>query len=322
MSALKLSLVILFLSNSIPAYACGFGSPIAGGQCRGIITGATTSFTLPSDWTSANSIEAIGGGGGDTNFHDAGGGGGAAAGIQNLTDAPGTVETVQVGAADTAAGASATKTQFKNSSTLVADFGREATTGNVAGAGGIVANSVGAWYRFAGGNGSSTKGGGGGGSAGPNGAGANGGAGGTFFICDTGGGGGGANAGFVGGAGSGADPNLVGGTGGNGRLNTGGGCGGHEDSTAPCNGTPGTGGGGGGDGDSCQNGAYGAMDSGPWGASYGPTGGQGGPGINNTNMAGYGGGGSGNGGLGAPGLIVITYTPNVSNQQSVLFRPF
>jgi len=63
-------------------WACGFGSPIAGGMCRGYLTSGTT-WTVPSDWNnSSNTIECIGGGaagdkGNDTPGIGAGGGGGA-----------------------------------------------------------------------------------------------------------------------------------------------------------------------------------------------------------------------------------------------------
>src|SRR6266849_6804920 len=63
------------------AVSCGFGSAIAGGRCQGFITDtAQTTWTVPSDWTASNTIEAIGGSGqgadGAGSNHGGGGSGG------------------------------------------------------------------------------------------------------------------------------------------------------------------------------------------------------------------------------------------------------
>src|SRR5579872_2984057 len=77
----------IFGIGARPAHACGFGSSIAGGQCRGFLTVGTTIFTVPADWNSAsNTIELIGGGsnGGISGGNGGvGGGGGAYSKITN-----------------------------------------------------------------------------------------------------------------------------------------------------------------------------------------------------------------------------------------------
>lgn len=273
-------------------------------------------FTLPGDWTPLrNTVEAIGEGGcganGGAGRTSGGGGAGAYAIISNLADAASTVENIQVGA-----GCTATTTQFKDGSTLVADYGR-AGVSNGGGAGGLVANSIGATARFAGGSGGSGSGsngggGGGGGAAGPLGAGGSGGGNSSHFA---GGGGGGNGNGSAGGA-SGAS---VGGAGGNNAGGTGGGPGGANGA-----GTSGTLGGGGGAGGSAGgNGGNGSTGI-EWDATHGSGGGGGGGGLNfsgnfnggNGGSCGGGGGGSGGGngsgtgGSGGGGCIVITYWPN------------
>ena len=88
----------LFLFVASPVYAaCGAGSSIGGGQCRVFLTSASSSpFVLPADWTSTNTIEAIGEGGNGrsgTSAASAGGGGaGAYCKISNLSDAANTLE--------------------------------------------------------------------------------------------------------------------------------------------------------------------------------------------------------------------------------------
>ncbi len=147
-------------------------------------THATSSpQNLPSDWNSTtNTVDAIGeGGNGAKNATTlrggAGGGGGAWQQISNYGGAAGASTTFTIGG-----GGSSTKTQFNSSSTLVADFGTNAS--NVThGAGGLVANCFPTTGGNAGGSGvdGSTSnfisGGGGGGAAGPTGAGKNGAAG-------------------------------------------------------------------------------------------------------------------------------------------------
>lgn len=281
----------------------------------------TTTWTVPTNWNSLNNtVEAIGSG---ANGLDellsgsqggTGGGGGAYAKISNLALTGGAVISVQVGA-----GNSTLVTRFKDSSTLVADYGRRGTGYNLPGAGGLAANSVGT-VKFSGGSGGAQgrdAGSGGGGSAGPNGPGANGGIAASTSIYG-GSGGGGANNGS---AGSDSSANN-GGVGGNGVGGTGGGTGG---SPGGGNGSNGGGGGGAYDVSTDRAGGSGGSDT-AFDATHG-CGGGGGGGTgkgaavhgNGGAAGGYGGGGGGAGyknssggavgGAGAPGLIVITYTP-------------
>lgn len=306
-----------------------------------------SSWTVPSDWNnSANTIECIGGGGGGGRFNQAsglwgggGGGGGGYAAISNQTYTSGASITYTIGSAGSGAATSgASGGNGGDTSILLNDnvtIGCLAKGGVGGGAGpgsagGSVASETGT-TKFSGGAGGSGNvgtnygaGGGGGGAGGPNGNGQNGGsnASGNWGA----GGGGGANNGSVGANGSG----VTGGVGGNGRGGTGGG------SAGGGNATSGTGGGGGGGNGgstipatSPTNGGNGAQDTiSGWvqtsnGATAGPSGGGGGGGsfLSSAGVGGssvgYGGGGgggggasaSGNGGSGAPGIIVITYTP-------------
>src|SRR5271170_4975440 len=71
------------------AYACGFGSSIAGGQCRGYLTSTTTtSWTVPSDWNAAsNTIECVGpGGNGGADTYEEGTAGGQGGGYGEVTN--------------------------------------------------------------------------------------------------------------------------------------------------------------------------------------------------------------------------------------------
>ena len=83
----------------------GGGSPscdaaftdIGGGQCRLFVTSlAATTFSVPSNWTSTNTIETIGGGGGGSNY-PTGGGGGAYSASSNITLTPGATVGLKVG---------------------------------------------------------------------------------------------------------------------------------------------------------------------------------------------------------------------------------
>ena len=58
--AAAFALALLLIGGEVSA--CGFGSPISGGQCQGFLTSGT-SWTVPSDWSGVNKVEAIGGGG-------------------------------------------------------------------------------------------------------------------------------------------------------------------------------------------------------------------------------------------------------------------
>ena len=154
----------------------------------------TTSWTVPSDWNnSANTIEAIGEGGNGQpvsggNYGYAGGGGAYSA-IGNLTLTVGASIAVRIGS-----GGQGVTTQFKDGSTLVADYGRSGSAGG-RGVGGATANCVGT-TKYAGGmSGDSyvAAGAGGGGAGGPSGPGGAGGTSGAGYAGHAGGGGGGAN---------------------------------------------------------------------------------------------------------------------------------
>ncbi len=302
------------------------------------LTSGTSSWTVPADWNSANNkIEAIGAGGSSVGTSGVyGGGGGAYAKITNLALTPGAVIPVQIGA-----GGGAVTTQFRDSSTLVADYGRNGTA-SINGAGGTVANSVGS-VKYKGGDAGSwvSDAPGGGGAAGPNGAGGNGGSSVSSGGWGASGGGGGADGGATGGspAAAGSWPQTVGpvsGAGGNGGGGSGGGAaapgGGGTSETAVSNGsngTAGTGGGGSGGGSGYNGGGSWVAGRGGNGASdtafdstHGAGGGGGGSGARATasgNGGNYGGGAGafwgsagGSGGTGGAGLIVITYTPVLS----------
>ncbi len=100
--------IILALVASVPSVTfgitCGFGQDIGGGQCRGYLTSGS-SWTVPADWSSANNtIDAIGGGGGMSgggmggiSAGGMGGGGGAFARKANLALVPGSVVSYGVG---------------------------------------------------------------------------------------------------------------------------------------------------------------------------------------------------------------------------------
>ncbi len=306
------------------ALACGFGVPV-GGQCRGYLT-AGSSFTVPSDWTSTNTIEVIGGGGGGQNASapspwGGAGGGGAYSRITNFSLTAGATVNYSVGSGGAASiagvnvGTAGGDTWFNGAglfSASVSAQGGQIGNSNVSaqgGAGGAAANGTGG-FKYSGGSGApasqSVNSGGGGGAAGPGGNGGNGGLGfNTTGLGGGGGGGGGGNSAVGGGGG-----NFNGATGGAaGAGGAGGGGAGGAGATynasgstaaAGANGTNwdsshGAGGGGGGGAGGPFNAAYGAN-----GGLYGAGGGAGGARNNNyTTWAGN----------GAPGLIVITYTP-------------
>ncbi len=300
-----------------------------------IISG--TSWTVPTDWNSAdNSIETIGaGGGGQTataSYAGSGGGGGAYSKITNIPLTGGTAIPVQIGTGGSA-GATGGSTWFNGAALAASSVGSAGGVGgadNSGGLGGAAASGVGA-TKFSGGNGAAVGGinpyggGGGGGAGGPNG---NGGAGGSpNNITTSGAGGGGGNGnGAAGNDGDGSAGN--GGSGGNGNGGVGGGAG--DTGSGAGNGSSGTGGGGGG-------GKYFTSDIGGNGATgsefdgiHGSGGGGGGGGGRNGALAGnggtgasYGGGGGGGGypqigtawgagGAGGDGVIVVTYTPAAS----------
>ncbi len=306
-----------------------------------------TSWTVPSDWNSANNtIEVIGGGAGGSGAYagigsGSGGGGGGYSKSVNVTLTPGATSTIAIGTGGGQAAAGG-DTFFCNSTTNCASILGTAVVvgakggasglaggGGAGGSGGQAASGIGS-TKFTGGSGgsgstnNSAGGGGGGGAAGLNGVGKNGGAGyaGQNFGAA---GGGGANNGT-----SGSDPlSSAGAVGGNGNGGSGGGAGGGVDA----NGTNGTNGGGGGGAGFCSsgftcNGGIGGSDTG-FDSTHGSGGGGGGAGSRSGSFIGgsggtgglYGGGGAGTArgtggggfdGSGAAGVIVIAYTPLVS----------
>lgn len=302
-------------------------SAVETGALRTIFFTASTSWSVPADARRTGVIiELIGGGGGGANGGGGGGGGGAyAKASYNLRLIP--TLFINVGAAGIAGGAHGGDTWFSRLSIVapvsvaegaLAQGGRSATS-TTGGAGGATGASIGTTLRAGGagggGGGATNGGGGGGGAAGPDAAGANGGANGAR---DGGAGGGGTNGGAAGNTGTAA----TGGAGGNNRFATGGGASG---------GGAGTNGGGGGGG----NGPSGAGGNGSQQAFWtqtsdaaiaGPGAGGGAGAGNGTgaaaraggNPGSYGGGGGGGGASsagagagrnGAPGIIVVTYTP-------------
>ncbi|MBX9765601.1 hypothetical protein K2X83_03095 [Patescibacteria group bacterium] len=163
---LALVLIFSFLPQSVSAATVIF------------LTGGT-SFTIPSDWTTTNSIECIGSGGdgrlGSATQARGGGGGGAYAGVFNLSLSG------SISYAIAAGGTFSTGTYFNGVSSTSASVscqsGKNAAVLN-GGAGGTTAGSIGT-IKYAGGNGEggstgcsgSLEGGGGGGAGGPFGAG-------------------------------------------------------------------------------------------------------------------------------------------------------
>ena len=270
-----------------------------------------SSWTVPVDWSSTNTIECLGSGGiGTSNgTYGGGGGGGAYAKISGFSATPGSSIPYQVGT-----GGGSLPTYFNSTSTVLADYGRSSIGSVTGGSGGLAANSVGT-VVYSGGNGGSTSGGavagaGGGGSAGPSGAGKNGGN--VTNSSYSGAGGGGANGGSSTAGGNGTA--TTSGAGGAGTGGTGGGTG--VTSGAGNNGTLGGGGSG---GQYNYTGGNGGADT-TW-TTKGCGGGGGGTGGNANLVSGaganYGGGGGGEGvndsglqSVGGNGLIVITYTPN------------
>ncbi|HEX2859644.1 MAG TPA: SPRY domain-containing protein [Alphaproteobacteria bacterium] len=298
------------------------------------LTGGT-SWRVPLDWNStSNTIEVIGGGGGASSGSsvNGGGGGGGYSKISNLALVPTTTVQTQVGsggAASTAGG----DTWFNGTSVAASSVGAKGGSGGsggTGGAGGASGSGTGTtkYSGGAGGNGQSPAtgtqaGGGGGGAAGPYG---NGGAGGSNagvnYRGPGGGGGGGGEAGQlgpsnnttsgVGGRGANAS-GLVNGTGGIVAVNNT-----HGGYGYSLFGSSGGGGGGGGNPAGASRGGNGGNGQefdplhGSGGGGGSQQGGSSGYSAGNGGLYGGGGGGSSNSstaGVGAPGLIVITYTP-------------
>ena len=301
-----------------------------------ISTTGLSTFTIPADFVSLVSVEAIGNGAGgfgpSTPPYGGGSGGAYAKSDAILGMVAGGTAYIQVG--------SPTYFKYGGASNVpptsvaygvLADYGREPAAIYVGGIGGQAYNSIGT-VVISGGNGGSTNAsyasGGGGGAGGPSGIGANGG---SLTSVNTGGGGGGANGGSAGTQGSGG--NGPGGQGGNGPGGLGGGGAGANWTlaTLAVNGTAGTGGGGGGGVANASpinyiygaNGGTGSIwqaTSNGVGQQIGPGGGGGGVGGGNTTgIQGGGGGFPGGGGGGSAGssgsrsaagagVIIFTYS--------------
>lgn len=300
------------------------GDRVEAAQVRIYLTNtAATTWTVPSDWNSANNtIEVIGGGSGGGG---GGGGGGAYSKITNATLTAGGSVTIQVGDGG-ASGVSGEDTYLCNSTSNCASIGGSAVIVGAKGgsivSGGDSASGVGT-VKYGGGNAGTNStfsggAGGGGGAAGTLGAG---GAGGSADdgSGNGGAGGGGANTGSAGQNNTG----LNGTNGGTNRNSTGAGSGGGWNGGGlPTAGTDG--GGGGGVGYISSGQAAGAGGAGTeWDVNYGSGGGGGGDasGAAGGGAGGlYGGGGGGDkgngGGAGAQGIIVITYYP-----KTILSKP-
>jgi hypothetical protein len=283
---------------------------------------STGSYTIPSDFVTLVSVEAIGAGAGGkpstSGIGGEGGGGGAYASSNAVTGitASGTVYvSTGIGGTSGVAGGDTWFNAASNAAPTLTTQGALAKGGaigaaNVGGLGGSAAASVGTTKNSGGNGGASVAGafGGGGGAAGPSGVGAAGGS--ATSVNGGGGGGGGSNGGSVGSNGT-----TVGGNGGNGLGGTGAGAGGNNANGSP--GTAGTGAGGGGGQGSTFIGGNGATGS-VWtqtsdSATAGPGGGGGGTwyfGTTGGNGGLYGGGGGGavTGGTGGGGIIVLTYS--------------
>jgi len=318
------------------------------------LTAASVSpWAVPYDWSDTNTIAVIGpGGDGDTGgtAGNGGGSGGAYSYITNLAGLKPGMSTANFNVG--AAGAS--DTWFSSSTAasgtvcdaatqdVCADAGTTATAAAGA-ASSTVANNVPLNRGYAGGAGGTGStngdtGGGGGGAGGPSGIGKGGGGGVAAASPAAGGGGGGADNGGYGVKGGGQN-----GAGGNGGDNNAAGGHGNGATNSPnAVSTVGTLGGGGGGGAGTTTvayrpGAQGGNGQVLWtetsgGATAGPGGGGGGAGsvssgsgsANGANGGNYGAGGGGGelaAGLGAPGIIVITYTPNypILTQRDYIF---
>jgi hypothetical protein len=279
---LLLSLVFPFAQTH--AITCGFGSDIGGGVCRGYLTttGAGT-FTVPSDWNSANNtIETIGGGGsGGINTRNGGGGGGYSK-ISNLPLTPGASIDYSVGVGgtgETSDGVNGQDTWFNGASLAASSVGSKAGLGGGDGEVGLGGEQVG----NTGGVGTVKN---------------KGGTGGLALVANSGAGGG--AAGLNGDGNSGGNEGGNGGTGDAGNTTPGGSAG--APPTAGTNGTQwdGTHGSGSGGGPSTSTSFVGGA-----GGSYGAGGGG-----TNRNAANA-------GGDGFQGLIAITYTPAAASSNFI-----
>jgi hypothetical protein len=317
------------INNGVGSLPTSPGTPIS----TAFTAVGTASWALPSNWSSTNRIQVIGGGGGGAAWtYSNGGGGGAYSSVTNYAGFtyPQTINySVGGGGGNagygTGGGIAGGDTWFGGTSCATsaacAKGGAGGITSGGIALGGQASAGIGT-LKYSGGNGGASGygGAGGGGAAGPNG---NGGVGGNYGggNYSGGGGGGGANGG---GAGQTTSSAYWGGSGGNdGYTGTGGGVQSYPYFSCVNAGTNGGGGAGG-----VATGCPGLNGGGPdnsIASGYGPGGGGGGGGsgcLGSTGCGGrsggsggnYGGGGGGGGAVsagsgGAQGMIYVTYTP-------------
>src|SRR5450631_1057904 len=93
MLVLTFSTTLSFPVNVSASTVCGSGSDIGSGLCRVYLTAtASSTWTVPTDWTSSkNTIEAIGGGGGGGWDASGAGGGGEYRKFSNLATSSGAI---------------------------------------------------------------------------------------------------------------------------------------------------------------------------------------------------------------------------------------
>jgi len=298
-----------------------------------ITTIGAGTFTVPVDFASLVSVEAIGGGGGGgSSTSNGGGGGGAYAKSTSVTSlvAGGTayysVGIFGVGGSTGTAGGDSWFNAASNAAPTLNTQGCLAKGGggggNSGGSGGASASCIpitGAFSGGTGGNPGGTSAGGGGGAAGPGGIGGNGSA--AFGTGQGKGGGGGGASLLAAGNNAGTATSTNGGSGGNGGSGTGGGTAGTNAINAT-SGTAGTGGGGGGGGTFGGDGGAGGTGSYWTQSSNSATAGSGGGGGGGNGVGGlYGGGGSGSGTNGAQGIIVFTYNVSATGQGNIPYQP-
>jgi hypothetical protein len=167
-------------SNAVTPFTCVFGSGTSGGQCRGYLTATGAgSWTVPSDWSSTNKIEVIGGGGGGAGGGNGGGGGGGAySAISNLSLTAGNSVSYSIGVGGNSGHDVSTNggdTWFNNATSLAscvtagssvcvgAQGGVASGNGGAAGSGvGTTTYSGGNWVVYDGGGGAAGPGGNGG----------------------------------------------------------------------------------------------------------------------------------------------------------------
>jgi len=294
----------------------------------------TSSFTVPADFGSLVSIEALGAGGGsDTGGSNKvpGGGGGAYAYSNYSTNlAPGKVLQAYIAPGGEYIAQDPANTTLRDTTGagflyVSAASGKGSVNGLLGGDGGLAANCVGSGPKYSGGNGGTSGNttqfygkGGGGGAAGPGGVGGNGGNGiGAGYGVQAGGGGGGA--GGVSSAGSTGENGIQSSNGGNGGADgngNAGGLGAVRNTSAATSPVSSSGGGGGAYGDNTyQLAGNGGSTQAVWTSVDGQLaspGGGGGGGLEMGDGGKYGGGAGGgynniHEGKGGQGIIVFTY---------------